>query len=797
MKNLFSLLLLLLAFQASYADGGHKVISGSVKTEKGLPVAYATIIVMSNDSNVLTSSVSDSLGRFKLIIKMPPANVKVGSAIMEVRHLGFESYFRKLDPSEKGTLDIIMKESSTILQEVTVTGNWLQHQNGNMIVNLSKMPGYEKYQMDKLLKYLPGVIKLQQGGYTYNGKPVTFYINGVKQNITETSLEEYLKAMPANAFSKVELTDINDGTHSSEQEAVISLQTRKHMVDGSYNQFGIFGSSYENGLNDLGGNYFYMMKKGKLLFHNLISFTNNNNYSTAADSTHLSGGQQFTDFGQKGGRYNSVTYNSRLIYNQSNNNTLEFGTFIYYDYGHLRTSWNTKNYSDNIPTANDYLYRIKNNDDLWTATLSYNIPKSKRKFNGSVSYNIMYGGLRSDNDYYQIEKDIENKYQTSELRMTGWMHTLDAAFKSSFGKWSFQYGGTVQYNTMKDKAYYNAVDAATSDMQNQKSKFHGREIIEGVYAKAEYRLSGNWSFAGTLRAENTDYKMYYDSENYNMSNQYLYLFPALFAYFNSENYSMTFGFNSGMGRPKYDDIIPGKREVNKYYYTQGNPEVKPYRFYSLTWSNTIMKYFLLSLRYNSFKDVSGNYFSVDENGKLFQKYDNYVNRESYVINLNLPVRLLEGKFYAQLSSRWIYWRNNTFKNGYTVPVGRKKEYWTHSYHLNTTYDVSDRLNINADLQYTPYTYTLDYSRQEMVHVEAGIEYSLLKKKNLIIGFNIRNIFGKNDSKINSYFIDNFRYTRSHNAGTVCAISLKLRLNKGQRVMNEYKAYNPDLERMSK
>ena len=63
-----------------------------------------------------------------------------------------------------------MTPKSEVLDEVVVKADWITRSEGLSFVNVAAIPNVEKYQADKMLEQIPGIIRLEQGSYTLNGK---------------------------------------------------------------------------------------------------------------------------------------------------------------------------------------------------------------------------------------------------------------------------------------------------------------------------------------------------------------------------------------------------------------------------------------------------------------------------------------------------------------------------------------------------------------------------------------------------------------------------------------------------
>ncbi len=770
-----------------YSQNRYINLQGTLSDTIGGMINSVNICLLDSDSTMLGSCISDSTGRFTLKYLNQNVNYPL---LLSFSHIEYEPKNLIINSDSLNWLRVIMHERVHKLPEIAVQGNWIRHKNGNVVVDVSQIPGANTFQVDKLLQQLPGITKSQAGGYELNGRPVVFYLNGVKQNITQQSLDAFLSSMQASTLSEIQLVDINSGKYPADSNhAFVELKTNKNIVDGYSHQFTLSASVFEQGLKSWLPSYFYMVKKGKWMFYNTISFTDNNNYGVSRDSVHYSNGISYANRMKNGGRYPSVTYNAKWTYTFSNENFLDLSAYVYDDFGHIYSDILSTDYESNLPLMKRILYyKTFENDDLWTGTVSYIVPETKKKFHGTVYYNILYGGLRTDNEYYEFN----NKYQTSNLEMTGWMNTLAADFGTEWDKLRLEYGVNGQYNWLHDDTDYNFVQTGAIN----RSRFYGREILTSAYLTSYYEFNKKITAAAALRLENTDYKIEYRTENYNSHKNYTNYFPMLYVFYTNEKYNGTFALLAGINRPKYEYMIPGIRKVTETFYTMGNPEANPSKNYSVLFNSVFFKFLNLNLGYTYFKDVSGKVYE-ERNGILYQHYLNYADVENYKISLNLPFRLFQGKLYGQLLGNCTYVNHKKFFNGYVPPVGRKDNYWLQNYSVSMSYDIAERFNFNAYFQYSPAKNALYYHTCPRTDAEAGISYQFLKKKNLILYFNVGNIFDSNDIKENIYFMDNFRTNVIRRHGPVFTLSVRLKLDKGQKVIEQYKDYMPNVSRMLK
>lgn len=767
-----------------FAQAQDRHISGVVHTSDNIPIPFATVALFNRDSLYINGSITDSLGKF---------SIKTNSdcRFLNVNHIYYKAERISIESDHQNPITIILQPETQQIEEITVVRDAIIYKNGSILVNVSQLPGIKNMQANKVLEQLPGVIKTNRDGYTLNGLNATIYINGIKQQISEKSLASYLEALPANVLSEIELVPNTSGNYDASTNAVIHIKTKKNMPEGTYFQIGTSASIFDGDLNNAGGDLFYMVKKKNVLFNSLISYSNDNNFGQSSDSTVYASGTTIVNRGHTKGRNNVITSQNNLTLSLNNDHRLDFNVFIYYDIDNYKNYWDSKTVSDNSSVDSRYYYKARGNNDMWSGSIYYTSPQD-RNFKLKTYYTGLYGGIRTKNRHFATLED-NDPYMKSDIGMVGHMHTFAADMENAASSnISFLYGAKLNLNIVNDHADYQDVSDNT---YFSRSKFRGQEIIPAGYFMTRYSLTKSFSMMASARVEHTDYKLNLKSESLTHSNSYTNFFPSTVLYMNTQKYNGTLGFYSGISRPNYEWLLPGIRYVNDYYYTEGNPYLDPMKFYYVAFNNRFLKLFQLNLRYERLNNLYGAVYMKDGNSSIYRTYLNYADLNRYYIGITLPYRFLNGKLYGQLMGtiRWEEYRN--FKNNFELPEGRKSRFFNSNIRFNLLYDITDRLSSNFIARIDPNYKNIQVETKTVYNIDLGFYYSFLAKKNLILGLNASNLFNSADSKQDIYFLDNFRHSYNRIKGPVFNISLKLRINKGQNVMDEYQNKTPAIERM--
>lgn len=724
-----------------------------------------------NQVRVTAYSESDSLSVYSdqqgVFILQLPSDMRV--VRLSFSHVAYE--YMELSSSIDSSMEVYLKPKNTLLDEVVIEQKFLSRRDGNTIVNISRIPNVNNLQINQVLTRIPGVVKTGEGGYSLNGKSAVIYINGIRQSISATSLAAFLSSLPANAVSSVELVPINSGQYSATTEAVINIKTNPNIPLGYSFQPSAYTSFFKEGLRNVGASLFYMTKVKRLLFHNTFSYDNEAVYSDYFDSLIIPNRAPIIQEGNRKGRINVLTYNASLQYTLPSSHRLTFNTFIYYDFAKPTSYWDNR--------IEKSLVQRKERSGLYNFSLVYQIPSTNLVFNGDMGYSFSYGGVYEESDYFHSNGE---QYNRSDVSMDGFLNTLYANLHSAFGDWKLHYGLQIDYNSVKDKSIFQ---------DGRQSDFNGFEVLPALYAQAQYRLSNRLGLKGSVRMETTHYEYNLGSEH--VTKNYTSFFPSLLLNGDFPNYSFITGLISNIIRPRYQTMIPGLRQNSDYMYYSGNPELQPSNGYGLVFNNTFFEYAQLNLTYAAVLNASGNVYTR-EGEYLIRSTENISDQRYFTMNAVLPFSFWGDKLMGQLQAKATYRKLHNFKNGFVPPIGRSASYWLHSYNANVSYSPTDRFTITLYGSYEPpYSSTmLETSWNTNWNLE--LYYSFLKERNLTLSLGAYNLLERDNIRT-SYFLDYAENSKTFSMGPTLKVSLKYRLNKGQKVVEEYQDYTPNASRI--
>ena len=359
-----------LLFCAIHANGQN--LDGYVY-DKTDSTAIENVLVRIDNNNQLFA-LTDANGYFKFEKVQKLNNV----------HLSFShmSYKTQVSTINNSTAKIYLEPTSHNINEVVVKSDWIYRRDGNVIVDFSQMPMEQNMQLSDALKHVPGVVKNSKGSFSLNGKSADIYINNIKQNITANSLEAFLSSLPSTMVSNIELISVNSGKYSASTDAIININTKNNIALGTSIQPYLFTSVFPHGWYDMGGNLFYMEKKGKWLYNSTLSYSNERYYQAQSDSLRYNSKLFLDDYNREDGRMNVITFRGSALREFANGSQLSLNSYIYYDRGNTDKCWSNLGFENNGDK--------RAHSDLYNASLSYILPKQNQLLNGNISYSFSY-----------------------------------------------------------------------------------------------------------------------------------------------------------------------------------------------------------------------------------------------------------------------------------------------------------------------------------------------------------------------------------------------------------------------
>ena len=765
---------------------------GTVIDANGLPVMYASVSIVDTTYNLtLVHTATDTLGKFTIEL----GDVDLANATINIGHMSYEIYTATFTKQNK-QLSIILKDRAVSANDVTVTAQKAAYtlEQGKINVDITQIKNYERLNVDKLLARIPGVSG-SGASFTLYGTPATIYINGVKQTLSAEALEAYLSSLPASALANIELNAIPSGKYGKDVGAVIDIELDRKMPDGIVAQVEAKSGMAGNNLGDVGANAFFMMKKQNVIFNTVLSYDNEDIRTRSHDSTFY--GTPDTYILNKlyeNGRNNVITSTSNLMVDLGKGHLLDFNAFIYYDKGKITADWQDK---VSLSTVFDepWEYSKSNstrNYDMYSATIKYSSPTKDQDHYVSAYYSGMYGGRRYTSDYFKLQNDAYNGFMSSDVGMVGHTHTfaVDATSKLN-DKFSFDYGVQGDVNFLEDKANYFDFD---DNSAISSSKYNLEEVFLASYLKFNYDITKRMGVSADVRYDYTNYSYNNHDGKGKQTSNYSDFTPNLSYWMSVPNYSLTLKLTSWLERPHFTEILPGERYVNDYFYTVGNPDLKPVTKYEITLQNRFWGILHQSIGFRRYENRIESVYFEDSENKSYSTFLNVGDLNYFTLFLGAEFDLFSEKLYGHVAGTMFilnYDNINPLITNYDPIVDGWQVAGVAK--ANIYYDITDRFTIDCSTLFNFNMRGLQSEKDFSWNFNASASYAFLPKEQLILSVEGTNLFDSADSNSSVNYGDNFSQRYASNYGPTVSLSLKYKFNKGNKI--DYRDNTHDFSRM--
>ena len=216
-------------------------------------------------------------------------------------------------------------------------------------------------------------------------------------------------------------------------------------------------------------------------------------------------------------------------------------------------------------------------------------------WNHNIALNNEGKNITIDLDYFNYQKDDSRKFSGNEMdnqkenisgtyfaainsnlnRLKNYSAKIDVALPYSWANISF--GGKGFYtNTQNNLTVFDNETGTPILNANYSNIFTYKEYNEALYFSANKKISEKWETQIGLRAEATQTEGYSENLNQTNKNNYIKLFPTLYVtYSANDNNTFSLNYSRRIRRPDFDYLNPFVIRTSPFYYSEGNPFLKP------------------------------------------------------------------------------------------------------------------------------------------------------------------------------------------------------------------------------
>jgi hypothetical protein len=621
MKKVISILTFIFTTIIAVAQTG--TVSGTVKANNNPPTVVANILLQQPDSTAVKGSITDSAGIFKI-------SAKPGYYFIVVSATGFanitSSQFSIKENEEITLPTFSMKQETKTLGAVKVvaTKKLFEMQPDKMVMNIENSVLATGNSLFDVLRKAPAVTTDKDDNIKLKGAISQIFIDGKPAYLSGQQLTDYLKSLPADAVSKIEIiTNPSSKYDAAGATGIINIKLKKNQAYGLNGTANVGGGVGVYGKINGGVNLNYRKNKVNIFGSGYVG--NSESYNRLTYNSIINNNGNITLQDRDNYWHPHTTYSSYktgLDYSISKKRTIGIlyrGSFA-----------NTNARTDNNSIISDANHNFEN------AVVSVKNGKEKTHSN---FFNLNYRStLDSAGSELSFDADYANYIFTSndvnENHFFDDAHTenrspyffrniqpangIIKAFKADYTKYlknklkietGFKLSNVKSDNELiADSLYSNnwIKDAGRTD------HFIYNENIYAAYLNVEKTINKTSIQAG-IRAEQTNSTGNSITLNRKDKRSYLDLFPTLFISQDiNDNNQLNFSYTRRISRPGYQSLNPFVDYIDPYTLFKGNPYLKPSYTNSFEIKHSYHQLLFTSLSYSHSTDVQTTVIRQDK-----------------------------------------------------------------------------------------------------------------------------------------------------------------------------------------
>ena len=543
-----------------------KEINGIVTNTDSTPVEFANITAFATDS-VVGGGVTDASGNFR---------IEVGSNCNKIRvsFIGYEDVMLSQIQSDMGR--IVLRQSSTTLQEVVVKAPLIRREADRIVLNVAANPLSANKDAQELLKTAPGVWATDDMLSIYGQGGTTVYIDDRKVNMSGNQLMSYLKSIQSSSIATIEIIPKAGAEYSADSSGgVIRINLKRNRVDGLDGSTGlnVTAGEYKQWINPF-VNLGLHTGRWTVNFNGNVNGSPSEKYISHEETTNSVASQEMTGVARRKNKAIQGNMSLGIFYEPTDRDKIG----LQFDYNpnkssHLSNSrtnmlspefngcttgsYNSHDMFHNFSAAFNWSHSTDNKGSVLKLISNYNYQSSSVDEDNVMSWSY----LPNDSVYRTVSRNRYNVFVT------------DLSFRKVFNpSWNLNVGAKYTLNDVSNTSFHKFFKDETW-FANPRFDYDTSydENIAAVYATANGR-AGRWKFKAGIRGE-------YSGTNGGVANYDRFdLFPnANVSYSLTEkgDYTVAMGYYRNIRRPSFQSLNPVVRQVSDYTYTVGNTSLTP------------------------------------------------------------------------------------------------------------------------------------------------------------------------------------------------------------------------------
>lgn len=542
-------------------------------------------------------------------------------------------------------ITVAQKQDTIALKGVTIQGqkSFVEMKAGKMILNMANSPLAAGSNVLEVLQMAPGVQVDQHGKITYNGKPVTVYLEGRPSYLNADALKALLTGTQGQNIDKIELISNPSAKYDAAGGAMINIKMKREKGLGT------------NGNVTVGMGYGDHFRTNESVFLNFrakklnvyggydLSYATRSRQSMSERNT-----PEFSILGDGSGQTTTESHNFRsgLDYTISRKSSMGFTLNAMYNEKESSSNQASRFYSKSSRPDSTLLANNQGTGGFFTPA-----------FNAYFTTKLDSTGkeLTINGDYYTFNTRSRQSFDTRSDAAPAYLlrhnspqqigiRSLSADYKQPHWEAGLK---TIFIKTHTDTRWEEETAAGWVPDAGKSNHFIYREWINAGYVNYA-RDWKKWGLQAGLRLENTHTKGHSLTTGETFSKNYARLFPNV----SLQYQQFTLSYRKSINRPSYAAVNPFLTFESKYAYFRGNPNLGPEMAHTVELSHVYKGVLFTTLSYMRYNGVVSEVYEQDPNSKvLYSSYNNLSFSEWY----------FAGVSYSNKLNAW--WSNHTSLQG--------------------------------------------------------------------------------------------------------------------------------------
>lgn len=621
-------------------------ISAFVTTADHKPVSSVSVILL-QDSSFLFGTITDEKGEFKVAYNF--ASGKKYSLTFSL--VGYQPVTKSFIYPDTNLLSpIVLNENRATLATVAVTARkpLIINKVDRYIIDVENSFLANGNSGLEVLKKSPGIWVGSDGSIRIKGnQSVTVMINDVVQRMSEEELGEYLKTLPSEDISKIEVIH----NPPSEFEAsgsggivhIILKKSRKNGMSGSVNtQYKIQGTKpYLRG----GASLDYKLKNLYLFGSSSVTI-DKSRYIGTTDIVYKNKSLAINNYVNRINNNDRQQYRFGLVYDIAANQSIAIQTngtasqLVQYFYTDINYKTDSRLITGNSISA----WIRKPRQTSTTFNYAWNIDSA-----GS-SLKIIGDYTRSSktetNDFSAVYNDSlpDSRYRNSSPNTTS-IYSIQADFTKVLKnktelKAGSKYASVNRNNVLTNEDYLN--NNWVINRMNSNHFIYDEDLL--MYYSSVERTIGKTSIKGGLRGEETFSKGTSLSSREQFTKKYFGLFPSLFILkklSDKKENSIYLNYSRRLQRPAFNELNPYRLQFDNFTSMVGNPDLLPQYTHNIEAGYNFSNGYTTSIYFSTTKNVIAQLANPVGDNKIEYQFNNFNNSKEYGFMLNVPLKILK------------------------------------------------------------------------------------------------------------------------------------------------------------